>query len=135
MFFISHDERFFIKTMRKGEMELLLKLLPRYAAHIAKFPDTLLIKYLGLHRVKPAHGGKARPPRPAQPLSTSTLNAHPRAGDQGSRLQLSAFPSLSMAPSWRPPAPPPPAGAAHSLLYCCFCWSGHWRPGDCGRGA
>lgn len=40
-------------------MELLLKLLPRYSAHIAKYPDTLLIKYLGLHRIKPANGGKA----------------------------------------------------------------------------
>lgn len=41
-------------------MELLLKLLPRYSAHIAQYPDTLLIKYLGLHRIKPANGGKVR---------------------------------------------------------------------------
>jgi Phosphatidylinositol-4-phosphate 5-Kinase len=43
-------------------MELLLKLLPRYSAHIAEYPDTLLIKYLGLHRIKPQNGGKVHRP-------------------------------------------------------------------------
>ena len=39
-------------------MELLLKLLPRYYAHVERYPHTLLIKFFGLHRVKPATGGK-----------------------------------------------------------------------------
>lgn len=77
VFFISHDERFFIKTMRKGEMTLLLKLLPQYATHIAQYPDTLLIKYLGMHRVKPASGGNVRflPPHPRCSLHCSSLPA------------------------------------------------------------
>ena len=44
--------------MKRSEVELLLKLLPRYYAHVERYPHTLLIKFFGLHRVKPATGGK-----------------------------------------------------------------------------
>ena len=46
--------------MKRSEVELLLKLLPRYYAHVERYPHTLLIKFFGLHRVKPATGGKVR---------------------------------------------------------------------------
>ena len=39
-------------------MKLLLALLPKYAAHVAKYPHTLLIKFYGLHRVRPLKGAK-----------------------------------------------------------------------------
>ena len=48
--------------MKKNEMELLLKLLPRYYDHVARYPNTLLIKFFGLHRVTTASGGKVRAP-------------------------------------------------------------------------
>jgi hypothetical protein len=48
--------------MKRSEVELLLKLLPRYYAHVERYPHTLLIKFFGLHRVKPATGGKVRAP-------------------------------------------------------------------------
>ena len=42
----------------QGEVKLLLALLPKYAAHVAKYPHTLLIKFYGLHRVRPLKGAK-----------------------------------------------------------------------------
>ena len=87
MFFLSHDDKYIIKTMRKvwmtslrldirvaplqascavptavawlqGEVKLLLELLPRYCEHVEKHPHTLLIKFYGLHRVRPLKGAK-----------------------------------------------------------------------------
>ena len=42
----------------QGEVKLLLELLPRYAAHMAKYPHTLLVKFFGLYRVIPDNGAK-----------------------------------------------------------------------------
>lgn len=47
-----------VQTMKRGEVELLLKLLPRYYEHVKRYPHTLLIKFFGLHRVTTASGGK-----------------------------------------------------------------------------
>ena len=46
------------KTLRKGEEQLLLELLPKYYAHVKSNPHTLVIKFYGLHRVKPPNGSK-----------------------------------------------------------------------------
>ena len=42
----------------QGEVKLLLELLPRYCEHVEKHPHTLLIKFYGLHRVRPLKGAK-----------------------------------------------------------------------------
>ena len=47
VFFVSQDERFIIKTMRKEEVKLLLRALPQYYAHVATHPDTLLTRFYG----------------------------------------------------------------------------------------
>eukprot|EP00884_Botryococcus_braunii_P012486 jgi/Botrbrau1/21238/Bobra.39_2s0036.1 len=60
VFFLSHDDKYIIKTVRKGEMKLLMELLPRYHDHVYKHPHTLLVKFFGLHRVKPVSGSKVR---------------------------------------------------------------------------
>ncbi|KAL3131311.1 hypothetical protein ABBQ38_000603 [Trebouxia sp. C0009 RCD-2024] len=60
VFFLSHDDRFIIKTMRKNEVKLLLELLPKYYAHVERYPHTLLIKFYGLYRVVPNNGSKVR---------------------------------------------------------------------------
>lgn len=41
-------------------MKLLLELLPRYCEHVEKHPHTLLIKFYGLHRVRPLKGAKVK---------------------------------------------------------------------------
>jgi hypothetical protein len=58
VFFISHDDQYMIKTMRKEEIRLLLATLPRYLAHVSANPATLLLRFFGVHRVKPSHGLK-----------------------------------------------------------------------------
>ena len=62
------------QTTKKSEMELLLKLLPRYYEHVERYPHTLLIKFFGLHRVTTPSGGRvpflplaSRLPIPATP--------------------------------------------------------------------
>ena len=60
VFFVSQDERFIIKTMRKEEVKLLLRALPEYHAHVAAHPDTLLTRFYGVHRIQPAGGRKVR---------------------------------------------------------------------------
>ena len=60
VFFISHDDKFLIKTMRKAEMKLLREFLPKYYRHMAVYKDTLLPRFFGLHVVKPRSGRKVR---------------------------------------------------------------------------
>lgn len=45
----------------QNEVKLLLELLPKYYAHVERYPHTLLIKFYGLHRVVPLNGSKVRP--------------------------------------------------------------------------
>ena len=42
----------------QNEVKLLLELLPKYHAHVERYPHTLLIKFYGLHRVVPLNGSK-----------------------------------------------------------------------------
>ncbi|KAI5084458.1 hypothetical protein GOP47_0000627 [Adiantum capillus-veneris] len=60
VFYLSHDDRFMIKTMRKAEVKVLLGMLPNYYDHVQKFENTLITKFFGLHRIKPAGGQKVR---------------------------------------------------------------------------
>jgi 1-phosphatidylinositol-4-phosphate 5-kinase len=52
LFYISHDDRFLIKTMRKNEMKTLVAMLPQYYEHVQNNPHTLLTKFYGLYRIK-----------------------------------------------------------------------------------
>ncbi len=60
VFFVSQDERFIIKTMRKEEVKLLLRTLPLYYAHVSSHPDTLISRFYGIHRITLASGRKVR---------------------------------------------------------------------------
>lgn len=51
-FFFSHDRKFIIKTMSKGELDLLLKMLPAMSVHFKNNQDSLLAKILGAFTVK-----------------------------------------------------------------------------------
>lgn len=56
VFFLSEDDKYLVKTMRKSEMKLLRKILPAYVAHVQSNPDTLITRFYGLHRVQPHNG-------------------------------------------------------------------------------
>ncbi|CAI5528202.1 unnamed protein product [Closterium sp. Naga37s-1] len=55
VFFLSHDDRFLIKTMRSAELQVLLRMLPAYYRHVKHNPHTLLTKFFGLHAIKIYH--------------------------------------------------------------------------------
>ncbi|XP_066383250.1 phosphatidylinositol 4-phosphate 5-kinase 9-like [Miscanthus floridulus] len=60
VFFLSQDDRFMIKTLRKSEVQVLLRMLPNYYDHVHTYENTLITKFFGLHRVKPFSGQKFR---------------------------------------------------------------------------
>ncbi|KAJ7972328.1 Phosphatidylinositol 4-phosphate 5-kinase [Quillaja saponaria] len=60
VFFLSQDDRFMIKTLRKSEVKVLLRMLPDYHHHVRSYDNTLITKFFGLHRIKPSSGQKFR---------------------------------------------------------------------------
>ncbi|KAM1777958.1 hypothetical protein ACFX11_044554 [Malus domestica] len=60
IFYISHDDRFFIKTLRKTELKVMLKMLPRYYSHVDELENTLITKKFGLHQITLKGGKKVR---------------------------------------------------------------------------
>ncbi|XP_013368613.1 PREDICTED: phosphatidylinositol 4-phosphate 5-kinase-like protein 1 isoform X3 [Chinchilla lanigera] len=60
-FFLSHDQRFFLKTQRRREVQVLLAHLPRYVQHLQRHPHSLLARLLEvLHH----HAERLLPRRP-----------------------------------------------------------------------
>lgn len=57
-FYLTPDERFMIKTLRKAEVKVFLRMLPRYYNHVRMYKNTLLTKFFGLHSIKLAAGGQ-----------------------------------------------------------------------------
>ncbi|KAL0454442.1 UNVERIFIED_CONTAM: Phosphatidylinositol 4-phosphate 5-kinase [Sesamum latifolium] len=60
LFYLSHDDRFVIKTLKKSELKVLLKMLPNYYGHVKAHDNTLITKFFGAHRIALRHGKKVR---------------------------------------------------------------------------
>ncbi|KAK8467780.1 hypothetical protein PHAVU_007G152000 [Phaseolus vulgaris] len=60
VFFLSQDDRFMIKTLRRSEVKVLLRMLPDYHHHVKTYDNTLVTKFFGLHRIIPSSGQKFR---------------------------------------------------------------------------
>ncbi|KAJ4791399.1 Phosphatidylinositol-4-phosphate 5-kinase family protein [Rhynchospora pubera] len=60
IFYLSQDERFVIKTLKKTEVKVLLKMLPKYYVHVGAYENTLITKFFGLHRITLKSGRKVR---------------------------------------------------------------------------
>ncbi|KAH9310421.1 hypothetical protein KI387_025456 [Taxus chinensis] len=60
VFYLSHNDRFMIKTMRKSEVKVLLRMLPNYYNHVRTYGSTLITKFFGLHGIKAAGGQKVQ---------------------------------------------------------------------------
>ena len=54
IFFVSHDEKFVVKSLPQSEFESLLDLLPHYLLHAHKYTDMLITKFCGLYSMKVA---------------------------------------------------------------------------------
>ncbi|KAF8524317.1 hypothetical protein BU17DRAFT_43095 [Hysterangium stoloniferum] len=57
-FYFSRDYRFIIKTIHHNEHKFLLSVLKDYYNHVKSYPNTLLSRFFGLHRVKLPRGRK-----------------------------------------------------------------------------
>lgn len=51
-FYLTNDDKYMIKTMKKSEVKVLLRMLPAYYKHVRAFDNTLVTKFFGLHCVK-----------------------------------------------------------------------------------
>ncbi|GFP85560.1 phosphatidylinositol 4-phosphate 5-kinase 9 [Phtheirospermum japonicum] len=89
VFFLSQDDRFMIKTLRKSEVKVLLRMLPNYHRHVRKYENTLITKFFGLHRIKPSSGQKFRFVVMGNMFCTE-LRIHRRFDLKGSSLGRSA---------------------------------------------
>ena len=49
-FFYSHDGCYMIKTQSKEECVLLRQIMPQYVEHLTKHPNSLLVRFYGMHR-------------------------------------------------------------------------------------
>lgn len=59
-FYLTQDDRFMIKTVKKSEVKVLIKMLPSYYQHVFRYENTLVTKFYGVHCVKPVGGLKTR---------------------------------------------------------------------------
>ncbi|KAM4625278.1 phosphatidylinositol 4-phosphate 5-kinase-like protein 1 [Polymixia lowei] len=50
-FFVTYDKRFFVKTQSRGEVKFLLSNLQAYVDHLEKYPHSLIVRFLGIHRI------------------------------------------------------------------------------------
>ncbi|XP_053266667.1 phosphatidylinositol 4-phosphate 5-kinase-like protein 1 [Pleuronectes platessa] len=57
-FFLTNDKRFFLKTQNKREIQFLLSNLKIYMEHLRRYPHSLLVKFLGVHRINVPHRHK-----------------------------------------------------------------------------
>ncbi|KAH9612051.1 hypothetical protein KSS87_013857 [Heliosperma pusillum] len=60
LFYLTQDDKFMIKTVKKSEVKVLLRMLPSYYQHVYKYENSLVTKFYGVHCVKPAGGSKTR---------------------------------------------------------------------------
>ncbi|GFY92278.1 phosphatidylinositol-4-phosphate 5-kinase family protein [Actinidia rufa] len=51
-FYLTNDDKYMIKTMKKAEAKVLIRMLPAYYNHVRVFENTLITKFFGLHCVK-----------------------------------------------------------------------------------
>ncbi|XP_022945599.1 phosphatidylinositol 4-phosphate 5-kinase 6-like [Cucurbita moschata] len=51
-FYLTYDDKYMIKTMKKAEVKVLLRMLPAYYKHVRSFENTLVTKFYGLHCVR-----------------------------------------------------------------------------------
>ncbi|KAI3448324.1 hypothetical protein Pfo_004989 [Paulownia fortunei] len=60
LFYVSHDDRFVIKTLKISELKVLLRMLPHYYNHVKAHDNTLITKFFGAHGITLRGGKKVR---------------------------------------------------------------------------
>jgi len=54
-FFYSHDGKYLIKTQSKTESKFLRRIFPQYYMYMMDNPNSTIVRFLGMHRVKVPH--------------------------------------------------------------------------------
>jgi len=49
LFYYTKDRKYMMKTIPKREFEKMRSILPNYYKHIKSHPDSLIIRFFGLH--------------------------------------------------------------------------------------
>ncbi|XP_040596901.1 phosphatidylinositol 4-phosphate 5-kinase-like protein 1 isoform X1 [Mesocricetus auratus] len=57
-FFLSHDQRFFVKTQTRHEVQVLLTQLCGYMQYLVQYPHSLLAWLLGIYSLRVANRAK-----------------------------------------------------------------------------
>ncbi|KAE9615253.1 putative 1-phosphatidylinositol-4-phosphate 5-kinase [Lupinus albus] len=60
IFYLTQDDKLMIKTVKKSEVKVLIRMLRSYYQHMSQFENSLLTKFYGAHCVKPIGGQKIR---------------------------------------------------------------------------
>lgn len=60
IFYLTQDDRFMIKTVKKSEVKVLLRMLSSYYRHVCQYENSLVTRFFGVHCVKPVGGQKVR---------------------------------------------------------------------------
>ncbi|KAM3702810.1 hypothetical protein ACB098_04G051300 [Castanea mollissima] len=58
VFYLTQDDQFMIKTIRKSEVKVLLRMLPSYHQHFCQYKNSLITKFYGFHCIKLVGGHK-----------------------------------------------------------------------------
>ncbi|XP_050205451.1 phosphatidylinositol 4-phosphate 5-kinase 2-like [Mercurialis annua] len=59
-FYLTQDDRFIIKTLKKSEVKVLIRMLSNYYQHVCRYKNSLITKFFGVHCVKQVGGQKIR---------------------------------------------------------------------------
>ncbi|GAB4844861.1 Phosphatidylinositol 4-phosphate 5-kinase 1 [Ancistrocladus abbreviatus] len=59
-FYLTQDDRLMIKTVKKCEVKVLIRMLPSYYQHVCRYENSLVTRFYGVHCVKPIGGQKTR---------------------------------------------------------------------------
>ncbi|KAL9268922.1 Phosphatidylinositol 4-phosphate 5-kinase 1-like protein [Drosera capensis] len=59
-FYLTQDDRFMIKTVKKSEVKVLVRMLKSYYQHMCRYENSLVTRFYGVHCVKPVGGQKVR---------------------------------------------------------------------------
>ena len=50
-FYYSRDGKFVLKTIHKSEKQFFLSILANYHGHLQSYPDSLIVKIFGIHKI------------------------------------------------------------------------------------
>ncbi|KAK7385107.1 hypothetical protein VNO78_30818 [Psophocarpus tetragonolobus] len=78
------QNRFIIKTLKKSQVKVLVRMLPSYYQHVCRYENSLLTKFLGVHCVKHSGGQKTRFIVMANVFCSSEYPIHQRYDLKGS---------------------------------------------------